>query len=146
MPSQTISKEVKPKAADPDIEKYLAALEKPGLRADACKLIDVFTNASGQEPQMWGTSIIAFGSYDYKYESGRTGSAPRIGFAVRKNGLVIYIGQGFDRLSREVESIGPHTSGKSCIYLKSLENIDLGAMNVLAVKALALIDARYPPA
>lgn len=146
MPSQAVSKDVKTTAAELDTANYLATLEKPGLREDALKLVDVFKNASGQEPRMWGASIVGFGSYDFKYESGRSGSAPRIGIAIRKNGLVIYIGPGFEERSGEIEAFGPHSCGKSCIYLKSLENIDLNAMNILAVKALALIAARYPPA
>jgi hypothetical protein len=137
---------VKATAAELDTASYLATLEKPRLRENALKLVDVFKNASGQEPRMWGASIIGFGSYDYKYESGRSGSAPRIGFAIRKNGLVIYVGPGFEELSGEIEAIGPHTCGKSCIYLNTLQNIDLNAMNILAAKALALIDARFPPA
>ena len=146
MPSQAVSKDVKATAAELKTANYLATVEKPGLREDTLKLVDVFTNASGQEQRMWGASIIGFGSYDYKYERGRSRSAPRIGFAIRKNGLVIYIGPGFEELSGEIEAIGPHSCGKPCIYLKTLKNIDLDAINNLAAKALALIDARFPPA
>lgn len=138
--------EAKTKPGAASVKEHIAALDNPSLRADAEKLTDLFAKISGEDPVMWGTSIIGFGSYDYTYDSGHSGSSLRIGFAARKSGLVIYIVPGFDGLSDDLAAIGPHTISKSCLNLKNLQKTDMDALETLARKALAVMDARYPRA
>lgn len=126
------------------VEGHIAALDNPGLRADAEKLAELLTKVSGEKPVMWGPSIIGFGSYEYTYDSGHSGSSSRIGFAARGTGLVIYIVPGFDEFADDLAELGPHKTAKSCLYIKKLSNIDLKVLAELARKALAIMDQRYP--
>jgi hypothetical protein len=131
---------------DQSVVTYVDALEIPGQKEDAQSLIELFARISGEKPKMWGPSIIGFGSYDYIYDSGHSGSSLRIGFAARKTGLVIYIVPGFSGLTSELETIGPHMISKSCLNIKNLRKTNMGALETLARKALCIMDARYPRA
>lgn len=139
-----MAKEAKTKAGEESVEEHIAALDHPGLRADAETLAKLFAEISGEPAKMWGASIIGFGSYDYTYDSGHSGSSMRIGFAARKTGLTIYIVPGFSEFAPELEAIGPHTTAKSCLYLKNLQKTDIAALHRLAAKAVAIMNCRYP--
>ena len=138
--------EAKTKATGENVSDYIEKIESTVLRADAVELAGLFARLCGEPARMWGPSIIGFGSYDYTYDSGHTGTSMRIGFAARKSGLVIYIVPGFGEFSRELAEIGPHTTSKSCLNLKNLQKTDMAALESLAKKALAMMDARYPRA
>lgn len=110
-----------PTPADP--RTYLEGLPKPEQREDSLRLLDLMSEVSGEPATMWGPTMIGFGSYHYRYASGREGEALRMGFAPRSAQLVIYGGDPV-RLAGLLEALGPHKTGKGCIYLKRLADVD----------------------
>lgn len=95
---------------------------------DSLELLKIFEAASGFEPKMWGPSIIGFGSYHFKYESGREGDAPLCGFSPRKQEFSLYLSSGFAEREALLKKFGKHKSAKSCIYIKKLEDIDVAVL------------------
>lgn len=109
-------------------------------RTDCFTLIGLMQEATGCEPIMWGPSIVGFGKYHYKYASGREGDWMVTGFSPRKNDLTLYIMPGFDRYAELMTKLGKHKTGKSCLYLKRLADVDLKILKQLidaSVKAMA---------
>jgi hypothetical protein len=92
---------------------------------------------TGFEPAMWGDSIVGFGSYRYKYASGREGEWPLVGFSPRKQNLTLYIMSGFTRYDSLVENLGKYKSGKSCLYIKKLEDVDRVSLEELIRQSVA---------
>ncbi len=113
---------------------YIAALPEPGRRADAARLDALYRKVTGLEPKMWGPSIIGYGSYNYKYESGREGTMCRAGFSPRKAALVFY-GMGSEAESVKgaalLAQLGKHTTGKGCLYIKRLADVDVAVLELL---------------
>ncbi len=109
------------------VDDFLAALPRQ-QQEESRQLIAIMQEVTGETPVMWGPSIIGFGSYHYKYESGREGDAPAVSFAPRKANLVIYLADGVSRHEALLERIGPHTTSKVCVYIKRLSAIDLDAL------------------
>jgi hypothetical protein len=100
----------------------------------------------GHPPTMWGPSIIGFGSYHYVYESGREGDAAAVGFSPRKASTTVYLADGFDGYADELARLGPHTLGKSCLYLKDLSKVDLGVLEEMVRRSYAVTTTRsWPP-
>jgi hypothetical protein len=119
---------------------FLAALVHEQRRADCFVLIELMQKATGCKPVMWGTSIIGFGKYKYRYESGREGEWPVIAFSPRKNDLTLYIIPGFENYDELMQKLGKHKTGKSCLYLKRLADIDQKILKELidaSIKAMA---------
>jgi hypothetical protein len=110
--------------------------------ADSHELVKLFRTVTGKTPKMWGPSIVGFGSYHYVYESGREGDMPLIGFSPRKPDLVLYLAR-FPGDAGLRASLGMQRAGAGCLYLKSLEDIDRGALARLARKSLAELRRRY---
>jgi len=106
-------------------------------RADAKALADLMREVSGEKPKMWGPSIIGFGTHHYVYESGREGDVPLIGFSPRKPALVIYGAIGSDGANALLARLGKHTTGKGCLYVKSLADVDRRVLKSLLQKAIA---------
>ena len=125
------------------VASFIQTLEEK-RKAEAETLIEMFQSITGYEPVMWGPSIIGFGSYDYRYESGRTGTSLRMGFSPRKAALVIYVVPGFVGLEQELRAIGPHRHEKSCLYIKSLSKMNLPALKALATKVWDMMAQNYP--
>ena len=117
-----------PTPADP--RTYLEALPKPEQREDSLHLLDLMSEVSGEPATMWGPTMIGFGSYSYRYASGREGEALRMGFAPRAGQLVIYGGDPV-KLAGLLEGLGPHKTGKGCIYLKRLADVDAAGLREL---------------
>lgn len=92
---------------------------------------------------MWGPSIVGFGSYHYKYESGREGDWPKTGFSPRKQNLTLYIMDGFDKYDELMAKLGKHKTGKSCLYVKRLSDIDTGVLTKLVKASVAHFDKKY---
>lgn len=134
----------KTQETDADVVAFVAQLADPGQRADAAALIALMSQAAGAPPKMWGPSIIGFGRYRYRYESGREGEMCRIGFSPRKGQTVVYIVDGFPGHAGLMAKLGKHKTGKSCLYIKRLADIDMGVLGALAAASLAEMDARYP--
>lgn len=113
---------------DGDVDAFVAAIEHPVRRADAEALLELMERATGQPPRMWGASIVGFGSYHYRYASGREGDAAAVGFSPRKASTTVYLNDGFDAYADDLARLGPHTTSVSCLYLKRLEDVDLGVL------------------
>ncbi|WP_448006411.1 DUF1801 domain-containing protein [Agromyces bauzanensis] len=113
---------------DAAVREFLDRVEHPVRRRDAATMLEVMTRVTGQPAKMWGSSIVGFGSYHYRYASGREGDAPAAGFSPRKPATTIYLNDGIDAHAELVERLGPHTTGVGCLYLKDLAQIDLAAL------------------
>lgn len=106
------------------VEEFIAKQSEP-RHQDSLVLIDMMRKITGLEPVMWGPSIIGFGSYHYKYASGREGDMPISGFSPRKANMTVYIGRGFDEYQSQLEKLGKHKTSVSCLYINRLSDVDL---------------------
>jgi Domain of unknown function (DU1801) len=136
--------ENKTQATTADVTAFIAGVADNGQRADAHALCAMMTRLSGEPPKMWGPSIIGFGSYHYKYDSGREGNAPRIGFSPRKGQTVLYLIDGYSQRAEQLARLGKHKTGKSCLYVKRLSDIDIGVLEEMIVGSLAYMAEKYP--
>lgn len=124
-----------------DVVAYLDTVEPAERQADGRVVAALMARLSGESPRLWGPSIIGFGRYHYRYDSGREGDMCRIGFAPRKAELVFYLA-GLD--DADLMALGKHRRGKGCLYVKRLADIDMGALEALIVQSLAHMDGLYP--
>jgi hypothetical protein len=136
--------ENKTKPTKLSVAAFIDALTDPARRADAKALVRLMQSAAGEKPKMWGPSIIGFGSYHYSYESGRQGDMPVIAFSPRKAATVLYGMTGFSDAATLLAKLGKHTTGKGCLYIKKLADVDQHVLGVLAVKSLIAKRARRP--
>ena len=121
---------------DADVAAFLAGVGNEERRADAHTLIALMTEVTGEPPVLWGPSMVGFGSYHYRYASGREGDAPLACFSPRKQQLVVYLVDGFeDRYRRLLAELGPHKTGKACLYLKRLSDVDLDVLRTLVERS-----------
>ena len=130
--------ELKTKPNSADVNAFLDSIEDEGKRSDANELVAMMRELSGAEAAMWGESIVGFGRYHYRYASGREGEWFRVGFSPRKRALTIYITSGFEEYAsagEEVKAIlarlGKHSTGKACLYVKRLSDIDIQVLREL---------------
>ena len=126
-----------------DPVEFVNALAHDRRRIDALRLLDLFEEITGTPPRMWGTSIIGYGRYCYKYESGREGEFLMTGFSPRKTHQVVYIMPGYLDMAAELQQLGKHRIGKSCLYVNKLADIDLAVLKRMIKLGLADIKARY---
>ena len=119
------------------VAEFIAAVEDPARRADAKALIKLMQAATGEKPKMWGPSIVGFGTHHYKYESGREGDMPLLGFSPRKAALVLYGLRAAGEFDVVLAKLGKHTTGKGCLYIKKLADVDQHILETLIVKSLA---------
>ena len=124
------------------VESHIAAIAKEEQREDAQRLVDLMRKVTRQEPHMWGPTIVGFGSYHYKYASGHEGDAPVAGFAARGRELVVYIEADFAGRDDLLAKLGEHRTGKVCVYIKRLANVDLKILEKL-VEALGATPVRH---
>lgn len=127
--------ELKTKVNDASVEGFLAGIEDEKKRQDSFTLLALMKRVTQTEPKMWGDSIIGFGSYHYKYASGREGDWPIVGFSPRKQALTIYLMQDWTPHTDLLTRLGKYKSGKACLYIKKLEDIDLGILEQLIQRA-----------
>lgn len=116
--------ENKTRPTDQDVIRFLSSVEHKTRRQDGLALLEMMEEITGEEPVLWGSSIVGFGSYHYKYESGREGDMPLIGFSPRKQSLTLYIMPGFDEYEDMLEQLGKHKIGKACLYVNKLADVD----------------------
>lgn len=135
--------ENKTQVTDIDPAAFVEAVEHPTRRADALVLLEMMSRASDCEPKMWGPSIIGFGRYHYRYESGREGDYMLTGFSPRKANLSVYILPGYDDLSDELALLGKHKIGKSCLYINKLADVDLEVLERIVTDSVARMRANY---
>jgi hypothetical protein len=120
-----------------DAEAFIAAVPDEARRADARTLAGLLADWTGEPAVMWGTSIVGFGSYRYRYESGHEGTAALVGFSPRKANLVLYLVGGVeDRYPKLLDRLGPHKTGKGCLYLKRLEDVDREVLRELVERTV----------
>ena len=126
------------------VEAFIAAVPDARRRAEAEAVDAIMQRVSGEEPQMWGPSIIGYGTYHYRYDSGREGDMCRIGFSPRKAQLVVYIVDGFPGHAELLARLGKHKTGKSCLYLTRLDGVDLAVLEELCAASWAEMARLYP--
>ncbi len=116
--------EVKTKVNDGDVIAYLNTIEPEKKREDSFAILELMKEVTGEDPKMWGASIVGFGSYHYKGKSGREGDWFLTGFAARKQALTLYIMAGFERYDELLADLGKYSLGKGCLYIKKLEDVN----------------------
>lgn len=136
--------EAKTKPTEVSVADFIAAVENPQRRADAETLCALFEEISGEPPAMWGPSIIGFGRYHYRYDSGHEGDAPRLGFSPRKAQTVLYVMSGFEGQAALIARLGKVKTSVACLYVNRLDQIDLGVLREMAVASLTHMRALYP--
>jgi hypothetical protein len=119
------------------VDDFLTGVKHPLRQADARHLVTVLQEVTGEPPVMWGPSIVGFGNRHYRYESGREGDTPAVSFSPRASQLVLYIHEATGKHAALLEHLGTYTTGKSCIYVKSLADIDESALRDLVRASLA---------
>jgi len=130
-----------PTAISPEV--YLASIAHPQRREDGLILLEFFHRVTGLAPKMWGSSIVGFGRYHYKYDSGREGEHLLTGFSPRKNALSIYVMPGYRDLSSELARLGKHKIGKSCLYINTLADVDMNVLEEIVLAGLNHMRTKY---
>ena len=136
--------ETKTKPTGVAVDAFLDAVPDPGRREDAKKVRAMMERLSGEPAAMWGPSIIGFGSYHYKYESGHEGDMARIGFSPRARELVLYLLGDIPSHQALMDRLGKHKTGKCCLYIKRLSDVDETVLEELTAETLAYMDEKYP--
>jgi hypothetical protein len=136
--------ELKTKETDNSVIEFIEQVESPKKREDAYKLLDIFTETTGYPAKMWGPSIIGFGSYHYKYASGHEGDAPLVGFSPRKAKISLYFATGDTKRDQLLKDFGKHTTGKACVYVNKVADIDVEVLGELIKQSVAFLQATYP--
>jgi hypothetical protein len=136
--------ENKTKPTKLSVAAFIEALTDRTRRADAKALVKLMQSATAEKPKMWGPSIIGFGSYHYKYDSGREGDMPLIGFSPRKAATVLYNVGGFSGSEVLRAKLGKHATGKGCLYIKKLAEVDQQVLETLVLKSVGAMRTRYP--
>lgn len=126
-----------------NVQDYLNAIENPKRKKDCWAIHDLMKTISGKEPRMWGTSMVGFGTYHYKYESGREGNMFTTGFSNRKQAITLYIMGGFKRHEELLAKVGPHKTGKSCFYIKRLSDMDIDVLSILISESIKAVEKKY---
>ena len=129
---------------DLSVAAFIGQLADPAQRADAQALVKLLQSATGEKPKMWGSAIIGFGAYHYKYESGREGDMPLVAFSPRKAATVLYNLTGFPGADPLLAKLGKYTTGKACLNIKKLTDVDRTVLKDLSAKAAAAMRGRHP--
>lgn len=126
------------------VSAFLNGVADADQKRDAQVLVKLMTAATGEKPVMWGPSIVGFGAYRYRYESGREGEMCRIGFSPRKGATVIYMINGFADEAKLLAKLGKVKTGTSCLYIKRLADIDMPTLETLIARSVAYTNEKYP--
>ncbi len=135
--------DLKTKKTGKSVTAFLNGIEDAGRRADCKAVAKMMREATGAKAEMWGPAIVGFGRYDYRYESGREGSWFLTGFSPRKQALTLYIMPGFKRYDALMKKLGKHKTGKSCLYVKSLDDVDRDVLRTLIDESVAEMRRRH---
>lgn len=136
--------ETKTKPTVVGVDQFIALVEPPQRRDDARIVAEMMQRVTGETPKMWGSSIVGYGQYYYRYDSGHEGEMCRLGFSPRKPQLVLYVLTGEEGEAELLARLGKHSTGKSCLYIKKLAEVDLGVLEELTRRSLAHMNAKYP--
>ncbi len=136
--------EQKTKENENSVYEFIENIEHPRKREDAYKLLEIYEETTGSPAKMWGTSIIGFGSYHYVYPTGHEGDAPYVGFSPRKAKISLYLMLSEDDREQLLSKLGKHTTGKACVYINKLDDIDLEVLKQLIQRSVAYLQELYP--
>lgn len=137
--------ELKTKWTDQSVIEFIeTTVESPTKREDAYKLLDIFTETTGYEAEMWGPSIIGFGRYHYKYKSGHEGDAPLVGFSPRKARISLYFSSGDPNRESLLKDFGKYKAGKGCVYINKVADIDVDILKKLINQSVEFLQEIYP--
>ena len=136
--------ENKTKKTEQSPQNYIENISDDARRADCQTILEMMAEISGWEPKMWGASIVGFGEYHYRYDSGREGDALRIGFSNRAQNISVYIMPGYQDFEDELARLGKHKKGKACLYIKRLSDVDKAVLREIIIKGLRLMEEKYP--
>jgi len=133
--------ELKTKPNDQSVEAFLNSIDDEKKREDSFKILTLMKEITKDEPKMWGDSIIGFGSYHYEYASGREGDWFLTGFSPRKQNLTLYLMSGFEEYDNLLKNLGKYKTGKACLYIKKIEDVDLQTLTELVKQSVAHMEA-----
>lgn len=136
--------EQKTKETDQSVIEFIESVESPKKRDDAYQLLNIFEETSGFEAKMWGPSIIGFGSYHYKYDTGHEGDAPLVGFSPRKAKISLYLSPYDKEREKLLKNFGKHTSGKGCVYINKVADINVDVLREMILQSIKFLENLYP--
>jgi hypothetical protein len=126
------------------VDAFIEAVADETQKNDAKTISAMMARLSGEPPRMWGPSIVGFGRYHYKYESGREGDSCRIGFSPRRGQTVIYLLDGYQDRTAQLARLGKHKTGKACLYIKRMSDVDQSVLEEMIASSLAYMRVKYP--
>lgn len=135
--------ELKTRLNDASVADFLDSVDDEQRTSDCLELVEIMQEITGEPPKMWGSSIVGFGSYHYCYDSGREGDWPLVGFSPRKQALTLYIMSGFSRYGELMRKLGKHKTGKSCLYVKRLSDVDESVLRELITQSVEHVRKTY---
>ena len=135
--------EQKLKPGEESVSAFLDRIEQETRRTECYALVDMMKRATNTEPRIWGSGVIGFGNYHYKYASGHEGDCFVAGFAPRKTALTVYITAGVERFPKLLANLGKHKAGKGCLYIKKLDDVDLSVLEELVSRSVEWTKATY---
>lgn len=135
--------ELKTQRNDRDVDEFIESVENDKRRHDAFAVKELMTDITGEEPEMWGTSIVGYGRYTYRPKAGGAEREwMKVGFSPRKQSLTLYIMDGFSEYESLLDMLGPHSTGKACLYIEDLEEVDAEVLRTLIARSVDAVEAR----
>ena len=135
--------ELKTKPTRASVTAFVNAIDDPAKRRDVKKIAAMMRRATGKRPKMWGSSMVGYGHYEYRYDSGHSGEYFVTGYAPRKQALTVYIMSGFSPFGPLMKKLGKYKTGKSCLYIKRLDDVDEGVLEELITRSVTEMRKRY---
>lgn len=126
------------------VTEFINSVTDEIKQKDSFQIIDIMQKQTGFEPKMWGPSIIGFGKYHYKYESGHEGDMPLAAFSPRSNAIVFYFSEEFENKDELLQRLGKHKTGKACVYIKRIDDIDVSVLKKMISNSVKHVKYRYP--
>jgi hypothetical protein len=123
--------ELKTKPNTASVAGFLQSIEDEGKRKDSIAIVEMMKRVTGVEPRMWGENIVGFGDTHYRYATGREGDWFAVGFSPRKQNLTVYLSYGFEGDQALMQKLGKHKTGKACLYINKLSDVDMGVLEEL---------------
>ena len=135
--------ELKTKPSNKSVTEFLNNVENQRRRDDSFKILKIMREITQEEPVLWGDSIVGFGSYHYKYKSGREADWLQIGFSPRKQSLTVYIMDGFEKYDELLTQLGKYKTGKSCLYINKLEDVNINVLKELISESIKYVKENF---
>lgn len=138
-----MAKELKTKKNSASVSAFISGVKDEQKRADCKTIMKMMKSVTGKQPKMWGKSIVGYDSYHYTYASGKQGDWPVIAFSPRASTITLYIMSGFDEYADLMKKLGKHKTGKSCLYIQKLEDVDVKVLERIMKKSVAWMKKQY---